>query len=51
MKLIYDEQGRLSEILGSGENGDLTTNEVSAFKHTWIMKKNPKKNKWITVKK
>ena len=32
MKLIYDEQGRLSEILGSGENGDLTTNEVSAFK-------------------
>lgn len=32
MKLIYDEQGRLSEILGSGENGDLTTNEVNAFK-------------------
>lgn len=32
MKLIYDEQGRLSEILGSGENGDLTTNEVGAFK-------------------
>ena len=32
MKLIYDEKGRLSEIVGSGENGDLTTNEVSAFK-------------------
>ena len=27
MKLIYDEQGRLSEILGSGENGDFTDNE------------------------
>ena len=32
MKLFYDESGRLSEVLGSGENGDLTTNEVSAFK-------------------
>ena len=32
MKLIYDEKGRLSEILGSGENGDLTTNEANAFK-------------------
>ena len=27
MKLIYDEKGRLSEILGSGENGDFTDNE------------------------
>ena len=27
MKLIYDEHGRLSEILGTGENGDFTDNE------------------------
>ena len=27
MKLIYDDKGRLSEILGSGENGDFTDNE------------------------
>ena len=27
MKLFYDEQGRLSEILGTGENGDFTDNE------------------------
>ena len=27
MKLIYDEKGRLSELLGSGENGDFTDNE------------------------
>ena len=27
MKLIYDDKGRLSEIVGSGENGDFTDNE------------------------
>lgn len=27
MKLFYDEQGRITEILGSGENGDFTDNE------------------------
>lgn len=34
MKLFYDEQGRLSEVVGSGENGDFTDNEekiVSKF--------------------
>ena len=34
MKLFYDEVGRLSEVVGSGENGDFTDNEekiVSKF--------------------
>ena len=32
MKIVYDNKGRVTEVIGSGENGDLTTNEVSAFK-------------------
>jgi len=31
MKLFYDEQGRLSEVIGSGENGDFTDNEEKIF--------------------
>ena len=31
MKLIYDEAGRLSEVIGSGENGDFTNNEEKIF--------------------
>ena len=31
MKLIYDEQGRLSEILGTGENGSFKEGEVEIF--------------------
>ena len=27
MKIIYDKDGRLSEVIGSGENGDFTDNE------------------------
>jgi len=37
MKLFYDEQGRLSEVIGSGENGDFTDNEekiISKFIET-----------------
>ena len=37
MKLFYDDKGRLSEIVGSGENGDFTDNEekiVSKFIET-----------------
>ena len=31
MKLIYDEQGRLSEVIGSGENGSFKEGEVEIF--------------------
>ena len=31
MKLIYDDKGRLSEILGSGENGAFKEGEVEIF--------------------
>ena len=31
MKLIYDDKGRLSEILGSGENGSFKEGEVEIF--------------------
>ena len=31
MKLIYDEKGRLSEILGSGENGAFKEGELELF--------------------
>ena len=31
MKLIYDEKGRLSEILGSGENGSFKEGEMEFF--------------------
>ena len=31
MKLIYDNKGRLSEILGSGENGSFKEGEVEIF--------------------
>ena len=32
MKIIYDEQGRVTEVIGSGENGGLKEGEVEAFK-------------------
>ena len=32
MEIFYDEMGRIKKIIGNGENGDLTVNEVSAFK-------------------
>ena len=31
MKLIYDEKGRLSEILGTGENGSFKEGEAEIF--------------------
>ena len=31
MKLIYDDKGRLSEIIGSGENGSFKEGEVEIF--------------------
>ena len=31
MKLIYDEAGRLSEVIGSGENGAFKEGEVEIF--------------------
>ena len=33
MKLIYDEKDRLSEILGSGENGSFKEGEMEFFKN------------------
>ena len=32
MKLIYDKDGRLSEVIGSGENGCFKEGEVDIFK-------------------
>ena len=32
MEIIYDEQGRIKKIIGSGENGDLTKNEQELAK-------------------
>ena len=32
MEIFYDEMGRIKKIIGNGENGDLTVNEVNAFK-------------------
>ena len=32
MEIIYNEQGRVKKIIGSGENGDLTKNEQELAK-------------------
>lgn len=32
MKITYDEQGRVTEVVGSGENGELKESEVEIFK-------------------
>ena len=34
MKIIYDNKGRVTEVIGSGENGTLTEQEFDLFKFT-----------------
>ena len=34
MKIIYDNKGRVTEVIGSSENGTLTEQEFDLFKFT-----------------
>ena len=50
MEIIYDEQGRVKKIIGSGENGTLTEQEFDLFKFTLKCRSDEETIKQISVK-
>lgn len=50
MKIIYDNKGRVTEVIGSGENGSLTEQEFDLFKYTLKCKSDEETIKQISVK-
>ena len=50
MKIIYDNKGRVTEVIGSGENGTLTEQEFDMFKFTLKCRSDEETIKQISVK-
>lgn len=50
MKIIYDNKGRVTEVIGSGENGTLTEQEYDMFKFTLKCRSDEETIKQISVK-
>ena len=50
MKIIYDNKGRVTEVIGSGENGTLTEQEFDLFKFTLKCRSDEETIKQISVK-
>ena len=50
MKIIYDNKGRVTEVIGSAENGTLTEQEFDMFKFTLKCRSDEETIKQISVK-
>ena len=50
MKIIYDNKGRVTEVIGSGENGTLTEQEFDMFKFTLKCRSDEETIKRISMK-
>ena len=50
MKIIYDNKGRVTEVIGSGKNGELTEQEFDMFKFTLKCRSDEETIKQISVK-
>ena len=50
MKIIYDNKGRVTEVIGSGENRSLTKQEYDIFKFTLKCRSDEETIRQISVK-
>ena len=50
MKISYDNTGRVTEVIGSGENGTLTEQEFDMFKYTLKCRSEEETIKQISMK-